>query len=106
MPESNRRHQAPEACALSAELIARCHDEYWVYGHRHGRCSDTPFPPERGAKDIRHPVLVNTTCRGLSRDVCYAEATGLVVRFVASVRRRVEFGIFLEILGRVIIVDR
>ena len=22
MPESNRRHQAPEACALSAELIA------------------------------------------------------------------------------------
>ena len=27
MPESNRRHQAPEACALSAELIALKHNK-------------------------------------------------------------------------------
>ena len=31
MPESNRRHQAPEACALSAELIALMKDRVNLY---------------------------------------------------------------------------
>ena len=31
MPESNRRHQAPEACALSAELIALKKDRFKLY---------------------------------------------------------------------------
>ena len=31
MPGSNRRHQAPEACALSAELIALKKDRFNLY---------------------------------------------------------------------------
>lgn len=71
MPESNRRHQAPEACALSAELIARCCDGNAVFAIAPVGPRTRLVSSGHGATDIQRRILINTTCRRLSRDVSF-----------------------------------